>query len=421
LAETSALRTWRLSTVWTMASVPGPGPPSPSNDLPPQEDPRTLSSFAGGMMRPPGGPVRHVIIEGEDEVAQRACTGCIRCVRDRGGGGSLDPLLVRLGGVRGTRWSYVGPGRGSYDKGQSYNFVGAGAGAFEKEIISGSSSWRLRKPCCVLLLLPLIPLLAYLLLTATERDEVVTVSKQTAIRTMQTSTMAPAFGCLEGETWSDAEEEWCCKRPGRHCTSTGAPRPTTAAPQLTVSDSEEFNCSLGLAQWQFSWPMKKKEFCCVRRQVGCLSDGSGTLKPTPARFNCHDGFPNEWETWKEEKKAWCCLHQHVGCITTAPRSTSTAATAPPTTTLPAPDCEAGEVATWPEAKRSWCCKDGRRDCSILYDCLQAFFNWKVAWTDEKKHWCCKHEERGCPSADEELRGVFKRLRSMPSRSDEPAG
>jgi len=62
-----------------------------------------------------------------------------------------------------TDWSYVGEGRGDYNKG-GYNYVGEGAGSFTKETVSMPYGCRLR-PCCLLLLpLVLLPfLLNYLL------------------------------------------------------------------------------------------------------------------------------------------------------------------------------------------------------------------------------------------------------------------
>merc|ERR550534_2124738 len=58
-----------------------------------------------------------------------------------------------------TDWTYVGEGRGDYNK-AGYNYVGEGAGSFTKETVSIPYGCRLR-PCC-LLLLPLL-LLPFLL------------------------------------------------------------------------------------------------------------------------------------------------------------------------------------------------------------------------------------------------------------------
>merc|ERR1719219_2832111 len=62
-----------------------------------------------------------------------------------------------------TDWTYVGEGRGDYNKG-GYNYVGEGAGSFSKETVAVPYGCRLR-PCCLLLLpLLLLPfLLNYLL------------------------------------------------------------------------------------------------------------------------------------------------------------------------------------------------------------------------------------------------------------------
>merc|ERR1740122_626796 len=62
-----------------------------------------------------------------------------------------------------TDWSYVGEGRGDYNK-AGYNYVGEGAGSFMKETVSVPYGCRLR-PCCLILLpLLLLPfLLNYLL------------------------------------------------------------------------------------------------------------------------------------------------------------------------------------------------------------------------------------------------------------------
>jgi len=65
-----------------------------------------------------------------------------------------------------TDWSYVGEGRGDYNK-AGYNYVGEGAGSFTKESVSVPYGCRLR-PCCLLLIpLLLLPfLLNYLLNSA---------------------------------------------------------------------------------------------------------------------------------------------------------------------------------------------------------------------------------------------------------------
>ncbi|CAK0834231.1 unnamed protein product, partial [Prorocentrum cordatum] len=50
-----------------------------------------------------------------------------------------------------THWSYVGDGRGAYEKVQTYNFVGEGEGAFEKDqAVEEDAGPRSPAACCCL-------------------------------------------------------------------------------------------------------------------------------------------------------------------------------------------------------------------------------------------------------------------------------
>jgi len=394
------------------------------------------------VMDPEGaGPAEHVIIEGEDEVSRRLCTGCIRCVRETGGPETVDPLLLGLGAERSQRWAYVGSGQGHFEKSQSYMYVGEGAGAFEKEVAANEAQWRLRKVCWAFLLVCVVAVLAYFVLSAVQADEV--IDRQAAVRMQRpaTSTMAPAFSCTAGAQWSHQEEEWCCRQPGGRCT-------TTARPKLSVAESSEFDCDLGLQRWRLAWPQKKKLWCCSHRQRGCLpgmprkpptttaapsSAKPSTTKPsttkqrtpqiemlpevhsaslaTLAPYNCEEGLEHWGGRWPEKKKAWCCEHERRGCPTTTRRTTAKpAATAAPTRPPAAPtrppqttprttraphDCGAGVEEEWSDSKRRRCCGAHGRGCPPRYDCLRSYFDWRAAWSGEKRRWCCEHEEKAC--------------------------
>merc|ERR1740123_2636301 len=91
------------------------------------------------------------VVEHTDEDGM--ISGCVRCIRETGGRERMDPCLETMGGERSSRWSYVGEGRGSFDKLQGYSYVGRGIGDFDREVVNEPLGWRMRKPCLGVVLL----------------------------------------------------------------------------------------------------------------------------------------------------------------------------------------------------------------------------------------------------------------------------
>merc|ERR1719166_870413 len=128
------------------------------------------------------------------------CTACgVGC----GGGGPGNGAL-----------SYVGPGQGGYMQETTYKYVGAGG---DFDVVRPRRDFTcIITGCCLLSLLLLLPLLAWLL--------------------SGVGTTLP-YDCDEGfpmwETaWSQAQQDFCCSTMGRGCTTT---RPATALPEPPVT------------------------------------------------------------------------------------------------------------------------------------------------------------------------------------------
>lgn len=361
------------------------------------------------------GVTEHVIIETDDEIQRRLCTGCIRCVRRNGGEKAVNPLLMTLGGVKTSRWSYVGSGQGSFEKWNTYNYVGVGVGEFEKEL-SNKTDWRIKKPCCVVMLILVFPAMVYIVFCASKIDEA-RMQRRAGMST-PSPPIPPAYNCTEGHVRTKSEEELCCA--GGHCsnssTTSSVVRRSTSSEQLSVQESHEFNCKLGIENWRLSWPDKKKRWCCLHRGAGCLAGmvrasttTTTTTRPTRAPrtiapvtpspalsqpFNCEEGLEKWGKMWHKEKRAWCCKHEGRACDTS---------TVLPTTTAAPPEfrCLEEKTVEWTRNERKWCCDKHAKGCKPSYDCLKGYFNWKVAWSREKVKWCCEHEERACGKSSDE--------------------
>merc|ERR1719220_1952282 len=173
--------------------------------------------------------------------------------------------------------SYVGTGQGEYIQETTYKYVGAG-GDFDT-VRPRRDFTCIITSCCLLSLLLLLPLLAWLL--------------------SGVGTTSLLFDCDAGfsmwETaWSQAQQDFCCSTTGRGCVTT---RPNTALPEPPIT----------VPPTPFPTPPPTPPPTLPpARPVP-----SGPVDP----FNCAVDSEN---TWAADKKAWCCRVHHRGCPPTAP-------------------------------------------------------------------------------------------------------
>ncbi|CAE7262860.1 CPK19 [Symbiodinium sp. CCMP2592] len=172
------------------------------------------------------------------------------------------------------KWTFVGNGRGHYKRSDQMLFVGDGQGNYEKEEVRtrGGSCWR------ILALVALIAIVlgyligALLIRRSPFHDETVTYScRGTAAQ------------------WLIEERDWCCSERGIGCWATTSP--------------PEFDCKADQDQWDVSWSVPKKHFCCSFVAIGC------------DEFDCQLQL-QQWRTsWSVAKKRFCCDKELFGCDT----------------------------------------------------------------------------------------------------------
>merc|ERR1719282_1799638 len=84
-------------------------------------------------------------------------TACGMCSSNNVCGGMCFDSSTSSQNMSQTNWSYVGQGRGGYEKMKHYDFVGHGRGSFEKTQVTQFSDWQCRKGCIGLIVA--VPLL----------------------------------------------------------------------------------------------------------------------------------------------------------------------------------------------------------------------------------------------------------------------
>jgi len=239
--------------------------------------------------------------------------------------------------VTSTNWSFVGPGRGGYERLNTYDYVGDGAGSYEKEPVSGG---RRVNTCCLGCLVAVAlaglggfiggrrlaavsPLGAAGALGGGADPAENGTNASAANATASYDCKRDYFGWLKA--WPPAKQAWCCEHHGRGCprdaanaTGPGAAGPgrpeadgllggaaagreddSTAA---VVDDSVSYDCAEGYSNWKAGWSTGKKEWCCREEGRGC-------------RFDCDAGLSNARAGWSSPKKLWCCEQAQKGCDT----------------------------------------------------------------------------------------------------------
>lgn len=75
------------------------------------------------------------------------------------------------------------------------------------------------------------------------------------------------------------------------------------------SNSEPFDCDVGVRNWKAGWSGKKKKYCCEHHKIGCQGDYEDKVEP----FDCTESVTT-WKTaWSDAMKKYCCKRHEVGC------------------------------------------------------------------------------------------------------------
>lgn len=138
---------------------------------------------------------------------------------------------------------------------------------------------------------------------------------------------------------------------------------------VAVTTEVVFDCDADFENFLSSWSNAKKEFCCKKRNRGCVPS---------APYHC---FSGREDSWPLSKQNYCCETHKVGCLKY--------------------DCAAGlpfAHSGWSESKKDFCCKRFGEGCA--FDCLADLAHAATAWSENQKSWCCRHEKKGCESMTE---------------------
>jgi len=336
-----------------------------------------------------------------------------------------------------VNWSYVGAGRGGYEKVQTYNFVGEGCGSFDKEEETrrqGSCCTSLGAVCCRacvgLVVLALVALAVIggcdLWMSASDgrgaaREHALIPESElrrgTAVRGALSTSRAPGrasateapFNCAHWDeepaaAWSPEHRDWCCRRFGR------CPPNATAAPH---------DCEAGLSDWERQWPPSKRVWCCASTGHGCAKTAKGcdtTCAVSDKSATCRALIQKAANKQFASSENACPLAHGMVLRTcpscsACPLSVADCKAVRPENASTTYDCEADYndwQTVWSVGQQAWCCLHVGRACPVTrtssttsttstYDCTSGYYDWRKLWDGGKQAWCCLHALRGCPT------------------------
>mmetsp|Transcript_104167 Transcript_104167/g.301355 ORF Transcript_104167/g.301355 Transcript_104167/m.301355 type:complete len:468 (-) Transcript_104167:154-1557(-) len=203
------------------------------------------------------------------------------------------------------KWSYVGEGRGNFERVMNFNFVGDGHGSWSRTVIETPYGWKVRPPCIAFLLT------AILVATAL----VAHVGTRTT-----TTTSAPVayvavsgFDC-DGEAASSgslARRKWCCENQRKLCASLR--RSENEPPALlhaSASVPARGMYDTSAAQEATGGAILRPS---AREAVLASAADAHAVRDSGRHFDCRTGEANWKAGWSSAKKVWCCLNEGRGC------------------------------------------------------------------------------------------------------------
>mmetsp|Transcript_43332 Transcript_43332/g.85842 ORF Transcript_43332/g.85842 Transcript_43332/m.85842 type:complete len:347 (+) Transcript_43332:94-1134(+) len=198
-----------------------------------------------------------------------------------------------------VNWSFVGPGKGTWQVVSDYSFVGKGMGGWDVVMTKGFYGWKPKWAC--------IGLLAGLTAAAAvgiwEWQHLLSQHLPSARGSRQSlpvdSSESEMFNCTKDrhtwtEDWSLDKQRYCCKKYGRAC-----PR-------------SKYNCSTDADNWKRAWSAKKKAWCCERSPDSCQLPPSQRkwMSAVPGRQLVGQ---KRFHTTSEVQREWWCKMRGFGC------------------------------------------------------------------------------------------------------------
>eukprot|EP00405_Crypthecodinium_cohnii_P018684 CAMPEP_0206473162 /NCGR_PEP_ID=MMETSP0324_2-20121206/32676_1 /ASSEMBLY_ACC=CAM_ASM_000836 /TAXON_ID=2866 /ORGANISM="Crypthecodinium cohnii, Strain Seligo" /LENGTH=322 /DNA_ID=CAMNT_0053947989 /DNA_START=97 /DNA_END=1063 /DNA_ORIENTATION=+ len=192
-------------------------------------------------------------------------------------------------------YSYVGQGRGGYEKVETLVWVGEGNGTYSKEDVINKSGGGRRSSCYVAVMMTLLGLGAACIVSSALSPNVSNAREQASLSVASQRRQASDDTAVAGEyqcnsatvdSWELKEKVWCCQMLGKGC-------PT-------------MDCTAGYNDWQRGWSPGKKKWCCKHEGKACeeTGDSSGVVPvalPAPA-YDCVSQYYNWEQAWATTKK-----------------------------------------------------------------------------------------------------------------------
>jgi len=193
-----------------------------------------------------------------------------------------------------------------------------------------------------------------------------------------------------------------------------------AGTSVILKQVADFDCLVGVKNWERGWSGEKKGYCCEVNGIGCY-------------FDCAAGYDNWERGWSDRKKQYCCHVHTKGCQAGIPRLADAASwpdatpgvaatpeqaglprladaasspdapplvkawAPPPEAELESHDCKDGLTdwaRGWSDAKKKYCCDLEGTGC--YFDCMAGIQQWEKGWSEKKQSYCCEFEGKGCP-------------------------
>jgi hypothetical protein len=286
--------------------------------------------------------------------------------------------------------SFVGEGRGGYEKVPMYNYVGHGQGNFDKQELRPSRGTLFWKWCCLCpLTLVALAVCSWCLLPGRIAEEVFSV-QVVAVPVAQ-----------EAHPWNRSDP--MMPMDGGGC--------------IGVNGTHAYDCHVGNASSEMDWPREKTAWCCQCVARGCPSKvaqatpaermpvvvhvaPSGSL---PRSRGCDEGcnFFDGWHTCSARiqyhasaiQKTDACKLSHgfvqascANCSQCSLQEALSRCSVPRSQPGPTPTAQAAALRS----------RSGAPQPHLGQDKL---FNCKAEpesdWSTSKKLWCCTYERLGC--------------------------
>jgi len=212
-------------------------------------------------------------------------------------------------------WSFVGPGKGTWQLESDYSFVGKGMGGWDMVMTKGFYGWKPKWSCIGLLLGIMAAVAAGIWEWQYLQSHHLSSARDSKQPQPISSSESEMLNCTKHHTWT---QDWsvekqrdCCKKYGRAC-----PRST-------------YNCTTDADNWKQAWSAMKKAWCCEHSALGCQLPPSQRkwMSAIPGRhligqriphttgkvFDCTINHLRGWTKRHRVQREWCCKHCGVGC------------------------------------------------------------------------------------------------------------